>query len=102
MDTLFIFTNFEGLPFLSDKTFRVCTTSEELESALYDMDVALARGAFKDSIPTARLVERFERRASLTGPGENGNDYVFINAWAASCTREQALGRLYTQFQASP
>jgi hypothetical protein len=102
MDTLFIFTNFKGLPFISGKTFRICTTSEELESVLYDMDVALARGAFKDSIPTARLVERFERRADLTGPGDNGNDYVFINAWGASCTREQALQRLHTQFRVSP
>jgi hypothetical protein len=100
MEIMFIFHNHEDLhPVLGKVTVRFVTKESELLDAINNMNWGLCREEFRGDIPTMTLVERFERRASLTGPGEHGNDYVFVNAWQAPISREQAFKQKYGAIQ---
>lgn len=96
MDAMYIFHNCEEVHRLLGKTNVYFASTEDEENAIeIDRDLALARADFHGEIPRARLVEKFIRRAVLESPGEGGNDYVFVNAWGAPKTREQAAEDRY-------
>lgn len=102
MNKMFIFHFCEDLhnnPFFGKVNVRFTETEEELDRALTDRDCMLARGSFDGQIPICDLIEMYVKRADCSGPGPNGNDWVFENAWAAPVTREEAYRRLYGEPQ---
>lgn len=96
MNHMIIFYNHEDLHnLLGPQTVYFAETENQLQSIFISRDQALSREDFLGEIPTSRLVEHYTKRAVLTEPGTNGNDYVFVNAWQAPWSREQAFKMKY-------
>lgn len=96
MERMFIITNHKDLhQALGAVHVKFSNTEDEYNNLMRYVDCILARGDFIKEIPSAECVEMFIRRSSLTGPGENGNDFVFENAWGSPRSREAALAEMY-------
>ena len=96
MRSMFIFYN-DALSAqqLGEQTVHFTDTQKDYKAMCNWRDTFLARGDYNNEIPSCTLVEEFVKRADKEGPGDNGNDWVFVNAWAAPFTREEALIRKY-------
>lgn len=96
MERMFIITNHEDLhQALGAIHVKFTNTEDEYNALMRYVDCVLAKGDFVKQIPSAILVEMFIRRGPHDGPAFSGNDFMFISAWQAPRTREDALAEMY-------
>lgn len=92
---MFLIHNYPDLHYILGAVKVVFVKNEdEYQAAFLDAECATARGPFLGQIPTARLVEIYTKRGDPVGC-ENGNDFVFVNAFCSPKTREQAFDDIY-------